>query len=280
MNYKGIYNIGNTCYLNAGLQLVLHNKELCKMIILYSNKSDILNDIANFIKDYDDNNNKSLNPINIKQIVESKNSIFTGFNQQDSSEFIIYFIDIINDELKKNNFEINLYEHKVNVSIKCKLKSCLNTSSHIEKNNFLFLDINETTKNLDDSYREYKSRVKLEGDNIYYCSICKDNRLASKRIEIIDWSNHLIIILRRFQQFGLRLTKNNNEINIPILWRHNYKLIGFVFHSGSLYGGHYIYIGNYNNKWLIFDDCHVTEINIQTFEKYKNLAYIYYFQKI
>ena len=58
------------------------------------------------------------------------------------------------------------------------------------------------------------------------------------------------------------------------------ELIGAIIHSGNLSSGHYIYIGKYNNKWLMFDDNFVTEINQQNFEKYKNLSYIYYFEKI
>lgn len=227
MNYKGFYNIGNTCYLNAGLQLILHNKDLCKLVILNSDKSEILNEIASFIKKYDDNKNIVLTPTFFKNLVENKNSIFTGFGQQDSSEFIIYLIDIINDELKKNNYDINvIYEHSTNVTIKCKLRNCLKISSHLEKSNFLILNTDNSFENLDDCYREYKSRVKLEGDNIYFCSNCKDNRLASKRIEIVNWPKHLIVILKRFQQLGHKINKNSNEIDIPINWRHNYELCG------------------------------------------------------
>jgi len=281
MNYKGFNNIGNTCYLNSGLQLIIHNKELCSIIASNSNKSEILKNINDFIKDYDNNENKSLTPSYFKNLVEEKNSIFKGYGQQDSSEFIIYFLDLISDELKKNGININtIFEHTVTVSIKCKLRSCLKTSNHNEKNNYLILNTDKTFENLDDCYREYKSRVKLENDNLYYCDNCKDNRIASKKIEIINWPKHLIVILKRFYQSEYKLNKNTNEIIVPIEWRHNYILKGFVYHSGSLFGGHYIYIGKYNNKWLMFDDNFVTEINQQNFEKYKNLSYIYYFEKI
>lgn len=280
MSYKGLNNIGNTCYLNAGLQLIIHNKDLCKLINTNSHKSKILEEISYFINDYHNNNCSSLSPSIIKNIVETKNNIFKGFNQQDSSEFIIYFLDIINDELKKYNSGINeLYEHTILISIKCKLRACLNISSHKENNNIMFFDIKKNFIEFDDCYREYKSRIKFENDNLYYCNNCKENRIASKRSEIVHWPKHLIVVLKRFQQSGFRFIKNNTEILVPENWRHGYSLKGIVFHSGSLQGGHYIYIGNYNNKWLMFDDNFVSEVNNQMFEKFKNNGYVYYFVK-
>ena len=292
MNFKGFNNIGNTCYLNAGLQLIIHNKDLCSIIALNSDKSDVLKNLNSFIKEYNSNHTNPLNPIFIKNLLGKKNSIFDGFGQEDSSEFIIYLLDIIFEELTSHNTSKNnnintlyehsintLYEHTINVSIKCKLRTCLTISEHKEHNNFMIFNIDKSFENLDDCYREYKARVKLENDNLYYCENCKDNRIASKRIEVINWPKHLIIILKRFNQLRFKFNKNSDNIHVPIKWRHEYNLKGFVYHSGSLYSGHYIYIGNYNNKWLMFDDNNVTEINTQTFEKYKNTAYIYYFEK-
>ena len=139
-------------------------------------------------------------------------------------------------------------------------------------------DILDNFKDLDDCYRNYKQREKLMNDNSYYCEKCNDKRIASKRINITHWPNHLIIIFKRFTNNG-RIQKNNNKIDVPLIWRHGYHLKGIVSHSGSLFGGHYIYIGNHNNKWIIFNDDHTSEINNEQLDNYKNNGYIYYFQK-
>jgi len=282
-NYKGFYNLGNTCYLNSGLQLIINNKELCNYILLLSknndnhneNNSQIISQLSTFIKNYYNNtNNMILDPTFIKQLVADKNNEFMGFKQSDSFEFIIYFLDYIFE-----NFKIpKLYQFTTNISVKCKLLTCLNISKHQESNNYLILDILDDFVDLDDCYRNYKKKEKLIDENAYYCEKCQDKRIASKRIEIIQWPNHLIIILKRFTNNG-RLQKNNSKINVPLLWRHNYKLKGIVSHSGSLFGGHYIYIGCHNEKWIILNDDHTSEINECQLENYKNTGYVYYFQR-
>ena len=283
-NYKGFYNLGNTCYLNSGLQLIINNKELCKDILLMAQNNDpplnnnvyqVLLKIAQFIIDYyNDRSNVTLNPSFIKELMASKNNEFLGFKQSDSSEFIIYLLDYIFE-----NFKVpKLYQSTTNIKIKCKLLTCLNISEHQEYNNYLILDILENFKDLDDCYRNYKQREKLMDENSYYCEKCQDKRIASKRTEITYWPNHLIIILKRFTNNG-RPQKNNNKIDVPLLWRHGYQLKGIVSHSGSLFGGHYIYIGNHNNKWIVFNDDHVSEIPIKFLDNYKNTGYVYYFEK-
>lgn len=276
-NVKGFQNIGNTCYLNAGLQMIIQNKDLCYLIlnsdIEQSDKLfDFYKSLKKFIKIYYGDENGLLNPEFIKNIMSEKNKIFRGNRQNDSSEFIIYFLDFLNDTLKKNIFEI-----KTNITIKCKLIGCLTKSSHEEINNFLFLDIDQDTNTLDDCFNKYTKMVKLEGENSYFCENCKKLRIASKRLEITEWPQHLIIILKRFERNGSRFNKNNKEIVFPKIWQDKYILKGFVFHSGNTSGGHYIYVGLHNNMWVMFNDDSIHSVNENEFI---NLAYIYYYEKI
>ena len=132
---------------------------------------------------------------------------------------------------------------------------------------------------LNDCYNEYIERFKFENNCLYHCDKCNKYVVASKRTEINIYPKHLIIILKRFEQNGTRLSKNDNEINVPLIWKNKYKLKGIIFHSGSLFGGHYVYIGNYNNKWYLFNDNDVSELNNNQLEKFKNYGYIYYFEK-
>jgi ubiquitin C-terminal hydrolase len=275
--FKGFFNLGNTCYLNSGLQMLIQNKDLCNLIISHSSDNDILKNISVFINDYYYSNNTTLSPHYIKELVESKNSIFCGNGQNDAGEFVICLLDIISSELLKNNTENILYEIQNKHTVKCKLLKCLNVTTTIEKINLLFLDINKECKSLDDCYFNYKLRVKFENDNLYYCDKCQDKRIASKRLEIISFPKHLIIYLKRFEQSGSRLNKNNQELDIPLEWKHNYKLQGIIFHSGSRHGGHYIYIGKHFNKWFMFNDNSISEVHPSRLDFYKKYGYVLYY---
>jgi uncharacterized UBP type Zn finger protein len=261
-NYKGFYNIGNSCYLNSALQLIINNKDLCNEIIKTENK------LSDFVKSYYNEDDDSLSPEPIKNIISRINKDFNNCKQHDAFEFIIYLLEYIYSITKTN-----MYELENNQRIKCKRKACLNINNNIEKSNFLLLDTNGET--LDECYINLKKSEKLFENNAYYCNICKMDTIASKRTSINKWPKHLIIVLKRFTSDGRN--KETKPIKCDIDFRHGYKLKGIIFHSGSLHGGHYIYIGFHNNKWILFNDNFTKELNECELERYKNNGYIYYY---
>jgi ubiquitin carboxyl-terminal hydrolase 36/42 len=278
---KGLINLGNTCYFNAGLQLLMQNKDLCNLILHNGNKSIILNTISQFIIQYNTNDNNVINPIEIKKLIDIKQPNLQGFEQQDSTEFIIFFLDLINDEINKINNNSNiinkLFGIDFNVRIKCKLTSCLTIYNIKQNNNFLLLDIYDNIDNLEEMINMIKKHDKLENDNKYYCEKCKDYRIASKRLQITNFSNHLFIWIKRFNNL---LQKNNKLINIPFQWN-NMELIGAIIHFGNINGGHYIYINKLNNEhWVLFNDNTLNAININQTQQLLQQSYFIYYKKI
>lgn len=283
---KGFQNIGNTCYLNAAMQLLFQNQDFIKMILEYDNsllQSKDLSVIQEQIKEYYDGTGKVMNIIKIKQLIENDkeaNYLFRGYNQHDSSEFVIQFLDYVDTILKKDNMSVdNIFNINIKSRIKCKKIDCLTISETKQNNNFLLLDVIDEAKDLDDLYRNYKSSEKLNGDNMYYCDKCKSKTVACKRYEITEWPNNLLVWIKRFTNNNGRLLKNNTNINCPIKWRHNMKLMGCIIHAGSMGGGHYIYIGNNNGKWHIYDDNTISEISEEKALKYITSGYMLYYKK-
>ena len=276
---KGFNNIGNTCYINSSLQMLIQNIDFCKIILENFNKSENLENMANLIKEYYTTTNYAITPNKIKEIVGNKNKIFCGYEQQDAGEFIIYLIDIINTDLKK---ELNpLFDITTETIIKCKIRNCLRLSSTISKIPFLILPIKNECLTLDDCYREFKIHEKLEGDNMYYCENCKEKRIASRYLNIIEWSNNLIILLKRFENNKEKLFKNNKQLEIPIDWRHNFTIKGAVIHIGGINGGHYIYISRNlsNNIWSMCDDSSIQLLPKEKVQSYLNIGYIFNYIK-
>jgi ubiquitin C-terminal hydrolase len=279
---KGFVNLGNTCYLNAGLQMIIQNKDLCNLILENSQHSEILKKIEFFILSYYNNNNENNNIISpqiIKELVENKKELFMGCSQQDSTEFIIYFLNIIDDELLKINKKLTvnlIYGIEFNIRIKCKLLNCLTIYNNKEYNNFLILNIDNDDKTLDDIYLKFKSGEKLDGDNKFYCEKCKDKRIASKRSNIENFSNHLIIWIKRFNVNNNYISKNCQLLDFPLTWK-NKILRGFIIHYGNINGGHYIYISFINNNWIVFDDSNIILINDEQLKQLLPNAYVLYY---
>jgi ubiquitin C-terminal hydrolase len=279
---RGFSNMGNTCYLNAGLQLLIQNEDMCSLIISYSHKSDVLKIIADFIKQYYDKNNNVLIPINIKKLVESSNKMFIGTNQHDSVEFVIYLLDIIDIEIKKIDNTKGIYSvfnTEINTRIKCKYINCLTIYNKKELNNFLLFNFEDDSKTLDDLYIQFKNSEILTDDNKYKCNNCNVKRVASKRQNIQVWGDNILVWLKRFSQTNMKIVKNNNCIDIPIIWKHDMILKGAIIHFGSVSSGHYVYIG-YKDKWYLFDDMTVSEINDEQLNYYLKNAYLLYYKKI
>mgnify|MGYP001446571399 CR=1 FL=1 len=280
---KGFINLGNTCYLNSGLQMIIQNQDLCNIVTALKSKSEMLSKFSDFIEEYYNGQSKPLKPKFIKNLVSEKNSIFSGFNQQDSSEFIVFLLELLNTEINKytenKNIIDKIFEIEITTSTKCKVLSCLNVSENKQNSTILILDVNEECNNLDDCYNLSKSKIKLDGDEKYFCEKCKKKRIASQRKDITKWPKNLIVWIRRYQQKGTKLSKFSQEILVPVEWRSNYHLKGIVFHSGSLYGGHYIYAGKVNDKWYLFNDATVSELSNRELINLINYGYIYYYTK-
>jgi ubiquitin carboxyl-terminal hydrolase 36/42 len=262
---KGIYNIGNSCYLNSALQMLFNSDDFKEIL---KHKVFINTIFENIIDNYNSKNINIFNASEIKALVAKNNNMFNNTNQQDSYEFMIYLFDVLDKMLGNNNNNskniMNILYNKFGISttynIKCKILNCNKESETTSTELFLQLPM---TDDLSDSYRKYKSMEKLENDNAYNCDKCKRLSTARRNTITSKWPDNLIIVLKRFDH---NMRKDNRKINIPLVWRHGYKLKGGIIHLGQYGGGHYIYYGEENNNWYIANDTNISSIsNINDF---------------
>ena len=98
----GFNNLGNTCYLNSALQIIINCTVLTKVILSQSFKSEALNTYKKFLIEYKTAKpGSAISPVNIKNLVGSKDKKFLNFQQHDSHEFLINLMELLEDELKK-----------------------------------------------------------------------------------------------------------------------------------------------------------------------------------
>lgn len=250
---KGIINIGNSCYLNSAIQMLFNCSDFRKLFNFTS--------FNKIIDDYDDVNTNVFNPSEIKRIVANHNKMFANNHQHDSYEFMIYLLDIVEQSSDKHKDLYNLFGIKIKTNIKCKLLNCLHQSENSVTELFLNLPL---TNDLSESYRLYKSTTILsdKNNNGYKCDKCKKISIARKKTITSFWPNNLIVVLKRFNQSNNQwISKDNRKVNVPLLWRHNYKLKGGIIHLGVYGGGHYVYFGEENGIWYLCNDSHISIIN-------------------
>ena len=127
--------------------------------------------------------------------------------------------------------------------------------------------------------------------NKWFCPQCEYKVAFKKRVKIWKTPHILIIHLKRFSYNDSTLSKINDLIKFPeknisikpFISKYNknsdnqFKLYSVINHQGSYNEGHYYSTNlNLNNKWYIYNDSRVSDLNSDLIT---NNAYILFYQK-
>ena len=109
----GSKNLGNTCYMNSSIACLSNCEELTtfflnksyKKYLNTSNKNGLNGKLAkawySLLKEYWNTDKTSGTPKEIKSLVGEKYDKFKSFDQQDSQEFIVIFLELLSEDLNK-----------------------------------------------------------------------------------------------------------------------------------------------------------------------------------
>jgi len=275
---NGLANLGNTCFLNSCLQILSHTYELNRFLDLktYKNRLNKKPDSA-LLLEWDNlrqilwTDNNVVNPIRFVKILHKVAEIkgyddFTGWNQNDVSELLIFLIDCFHNALsrevdmvitgkpqnEKDIMALKCYEttkqmyskdyseiwnlfYGFQISHIISVNSGETLSSKPEPYFILNLPIPDNNKSptLLDCFDLYVRGEILEGDNAYLNEKTGNKEAVRKYISFWSLPNILVIDIKRF-------ATNNRKLQ---------QLVTFPLENLDLSS----YVTGYNNNSYIYD---------------------------
>lgn len=299
MNYEkykdkglsGLTNLGNTCFLNSTMQVLSHTYELNNFLSMKT-----YNKLLN--KKYDSvlllewdslrellwKENCIVSPVKFVSVVQKLAKIkgqelFTGFNQNDLPEFLIFVIDCFHNALAREvNMTIqgNVKDDKDNIAVKCfeRIKQMYEKDYSEIWNMFYGIhvsqlenaDTNEVVSITPEPYfiinlpipENNKEPSLIDCFNLYVAGELLDGvknektgeqYAAKKKFMFWSFPNILVIDIKRFNsnnrknQVFVDFPLENLDLSKYVIGYNNesyvYDLYAVCNHSGSSLGGHY-----------------------------------------
>ena len=275
---RGIINGGNTCYINAVLQMLYSMRKFRTHIL----DNDFTNEhISNLKKVFQQLNIKSDNKaININEIIPSCLKVMksTHGTQEDASEFITQIIN----EVSSDNVQLQeMLQFQLISTTKCGEENRaptfeLTTKLDLQLYDPIQIKDKEIKNNtLQELITNYERSEKL--DNRF--EDCDSSSFITRTINILNNTEYFIISLVRFDG----VTKNDKHItanNIIIVKNISFRLIGYVYHDGKyMKSGHYVYV-QYNAKKQAVRTYNDETVHFNAINYPSNKGYVYVYERV
>jgi len=267
----GLANLGNTCYLNSCIQLLLQIPELALLNSINNIPATCLIDEWRELHQIIENSSNTntggrafVSPSRFVQAVRgvsahSGNKEFAGFGQNDASEFLYFLLNHWHNACKRPvRMQINGTQtattEKDKLAIACYEKLKQTYEKEYSEIMHLFFGISVSGEKENKQVPDLFSLLNLPLVGATAGSVLTCLRAQSFRF----WSlpKYLFIVLGRFSspdcQGGRSLRKDTSEIEVPAHLdmsefvcsynpqKYKYVLKGIVIHLGSIHGGHYV----------------------------------------
>ncbi|XP_063995854.1 ubiquitin carboxyl-terminal hydrolase 36 [Diachasmimorpha longicaudata] len=293
---SGMYNVGNTCYLNSTLQALFHVPALVNWLLSdphHTSKCDhnesggecLTCAMSKTLQFSHEKSGNAIKPFYIYNKLKLICRTMVPGQQEDAHEFLRYLLEGMEraylsrhktlklDSYSKETTPINqIFGGYIRTEVKC--LQCRHVSTTFQHFQDLLVDIRKANS-LDEALTSYFSKEQLD-NNDYKCEACKRRVPATKQFSLERPPKVLCVQLKRFSVMGGKISRHigfKQTVDMgPYLWREpgesprklNYKLMSMVTHMGpSVNCGHYTAVAQVSTgQYYSFDDSCVRSINL------------------
>ncbi|EGC31790.1 hypothetical protein DICPUDRAFT_6348, partial [Dictyostelium purpureum] len=303
----GLYNIGNTCFMNSVLQCLTYSSALANYMISGEHSKNCTNksfcvfcSLEIHIIASHQATGKSITPLVIAKNIEKVAPTFRIGRQEDSHEFFCFVIDSLQKvclaKFPKGSISPrdsmttvigSIFGGYLRSQVKCTV--CQYESNTFDEFMDLCVEINQANS-LTKGLQNFVKPEILDGENGYKCKKCKKLVKAEKSLQIEISPPVLTVQIKRFSFLNSYGGKDNKHIQFcqtldlsPYMTQTNdhsiYDLNSVLVHLGdSTNSGHYYcYVKGSNGVWYKMDDSMVSQVSLQTVLRSK--AYMLFYTK-
>jgi len=256
----GLRNIGNTCFMNSVLQCLGSTKLLMSYLLKDSYTQDIntsnsamkgslVKAFATVIKSLWKGGGRIVDPSSLKGAINRFAPRFSGYNQEDSQEFLRYLLEGLHEDVNRvltkpqpinteidsslsvceqameawkrylrrdNSYLVDMFVGQLRSTLKC--RECGHESVTFEPFWDISLPIPSKSGEVSllDCFDSFTSEEVLAGDEMPTCEQCKTRRECTKRFSIYKLPKVLVLHLKRFSPTERYRQKLSTVVKFPL----------------------------------------------------------------
>ncbi|KAM7424427.1 hypothetical protein PAMA_000666 [Pampus argenteus] len=255
----GLRNLGNTCYMNSILQCLCHTPGMSDYFNnnyylddinrsnILGHKGEVAEEFGVIMKTLWAGLYKCISPRDFKITIGKINEQFSGYDQQDSQELLLFLMDGLHEDLNKadnrkrykeeendhlddqkaadlawskhkmlnESIIVALFQGQFKSTVQCLTCHC--KSRTFETFMYLSLPLASTSKcSLQDCLRLFSKEEKLTDNNKVFCRHCKAHRDSTKKLEIWKVPPIVLVHLKRFSYEGRWKQKLQTSVDFPL----------------------------------------------------------------